>query len=346
MADYPNETNKSFQENFAEGPLFEFNFETDSSTKPNGLTESHSIASVHSFTIHNTPDFNFQRQKRSVSFRKATAVVLTAAFVSLFAFSIMHLCGLDMSTMKASIRSSQAMEIAEVRVSNDFDAVRKEIQPVEEEYFEIAIVAEPLLKEEMPAYQEASIVEEKTAVSSIVEEKALVAVEAEKTSQEEALIIEEPNENAADLPQIAEEIPHEVSSVVEVKTVVKQSLFQEALTRSSAEGKFTLVKFGAVWCTPCKIMESSVFKHESIVALLEERFVTLPLDVDLGEGHQLKDQYYIQQLPTYVLLDEQGQELGRLKGATSSKKMLEFLESVVPFMPDYPFGEEDIPADR
>ncbi len=347
MADYPNETNNSFQENFAEGPLFEFNFETASSIKPNGLTESQLTANVQPFIIHNTPKFDFQAKNRRFPFRKAAVVVLTAAFLSLFTFSIFHLSGIDMSTMKASIRSSQNLEIAEWTAANDFETAKVEIQPVENEQFETAMAVEPLLKEESIESQPETPVTEEMTMQAADEELTDHMLATEESIQEVKIIIEEPNENAADLPQIVEEIPHEVSSVVEVKTVVKKSIYDQALNRSLAEGKFTFVKFGAVWCTPCKIMESSVFKHETIIDLLENRFVTLTLDVDIGEGKLLKDQYYIQQLPTYVLLDERGQELGRLKGSTSSKKMLEFLESVVPFMPEYPFVEEtNLPADK
>lgn len=91
-----------------------------------------------------------------------------------------------------------------------------------------------------------------------------------------------------------------------------------------------LVKFGAVWCSPCKaispIMEQIAVEWEGDVDVWE-------LDVD--EDPESASQWLVRSIPTLILIDSDGTELDRLSGSQSKASIERMLYR---FFED---GEED-----
>lgn len=98
-----------------------------------------------------------------------------------------------------------------------------------------------------------------------------------------------------------------------------------ALERARLEGKPVLVNFYADWCVWCKRLESTTFRDAKVATVLQNRVVPLSLDVD-GSGKQLSNEYRVDGLPTIVVLDTDGREIGRIPGYMSPESFLSTVE--------------------
>lgn len=73
-----------------------------------------------------------------------------------------------------------------------------------------------------------------------------------------------------------------------------------------------LVDFYAPWCYSCYFMAKNV-KNGPEWERLEQKAVVLELDADSPEGAHWLQAWSVKGLPNYLVLDEQGQELGRIQ---------------------------------
>lgn len=90
---------------------------------------------------------------------------------------------------------------------------------------------------------------------------------------------------------------------------------------AASSGRPILVDFQAVWCYSCYFMEQKVLSREGFAAA-SEGLVKLRLDVDTEEGLALKKKLRVGFLPSYLLLDAAGKELGRIIGEQNEAEFL------------------------
>ena len=98
-----------------------------------------------------------------------------------------------------------------------------------------------------------------------------------------------------------------------------------ALERARSEGKPVLVNFYADWCVWCKRLESTTLRNAKVAAVLQDRVVPLSLNVE-GSGRELSNEYQVDGLPTIIVLDAGGRELGRIPGYMPPDSFLERVE--------------------
>ena len=76
-----------------------------------------------------------------------------------------------------------------------------------------------------------------------------------------------------------------------------------------------LLKFTASWCSSCR-QQSEILKD----------FNDIPIEeIDIEEQFELADEYGIRNLPTMILLDDEGKEKYRFIGVTTLDKIRGFL---------------------
>lgn len=85
----------------------------------------------------------------------------------------------------------------------------------------------------------------------------------------------------------------------------------EALGVAKKTGKRVFIDFMASWCGPCKMLEREVF-HSDKFKELQKSFVMVQIDVD--EQHDVAQSYKIEAMPTQIVTDSDGNELGRTVG--------------------------------
>lgn len=75
-----------------------------------------------------------------------------------------------------------------------------------------------------------------------------------------------------------------------------------------------ILKFFGIWCNPCKVLlkafEKAKIEHQAI---------------DVGENEELTDKYNVKSVPTVIVLNNEGEELGRFVGPRTKEQLLEEL---------------------
>lgn len=99
--------------------------------------------------------------------------------------------------------------------------------------------------------------------------------------------------------------------------------FDAAKNTAAATGKLILVDVtGSDWCAPCQQMEAEVFSRPGFAAVAD-RYVLLRLDYPKSvpqterlktQNKRLAEQYPFDGVPTYFMLDSQGQAYGKYTG--------------------------------
>lgn len=85
------------------------------------------------------------------------------------------------------------------------------------------------------------------------------------------------------------------------------------LAAARAQDVAALVEVSADWCPTCHQLAREVFE-EAADRLPSDRFVAGSIDFDGDEGQAVSVRYRVMGLPTTLLLDPEGNELGRIEG--------------------------------
>jgi len=81
-----------------------------------------------------------------------------------------------------------------------------------------------------------------------------------------------------------------------------------------------VLKFGAVWCSACLVMNPHWAEIEKMFPELE----TETFDVD--ERRDLVAQYKLADFPAFLFLDKEGREFKRFYGEVNKKELVRFIE--------------------
>jgi thioredoxin 1 len=82
-----------------------------------------------------------------------------------------------------------------------------------------------------------------------------------------------------------------------------------------------LVKFGAAWCGPCKVISSTINRIEPEFPLVKFS------DIDVDDNPDLAKDYKIRSVPTVILFNK-GEELTRLVGSVKIDALRKVLRDV------------------
>ncbi|MFZ9242612.1 MAG: thioredoxin family protein [Sediminibacterium sp.] len=80
-----------------------------------------------------------------------------------------------------------------------------------------------------------------------------------------------------------------------------------------------IIDFWAEWCQPCKMMEP-------ILKEIEKEYPNITIEkVNVDEDTAKTQNFEISTIPTFVLVNEEGREIKRVKGAMPKYKLLKEL---------------------
>lgn len=121
-----------------------------------------------------------------------------------------------------------------------------------------------------------------------------------------------------------------ISTVISFASNIKINFasvnINDARKKAGQEGKLLFIGFHAAWCSPCKWMDQTTFRDESVAKILNDNFVSLKVDIDEIAGYELKNAYDVKYLPTMLIFNSQGQLLDRVEETLSPRKLLSLLE--------------------
>ena len=92
----------------------------------------------------------------------------------------------------------------------------------------------------------------------------------------------------------------------------KKMNYEDALSKAKEAGKVVFIDFYTTWCAPCKMLDRSTWKDESVIAWLEEN--TVPLKIDAEAEVELARKYKVTVYPSLVFINPDGTEKDRLLG--------------------------------
>ena len=102
----------------------------------------------------------------------------------------------------------------------------------------------------------------------------------------------------------------------------EKGTFAEAVAKAKKENKLVFVDFYTTWCGPCKKMDKEIFPKEIVGSYFNEKFVSIKIDAEKGEGIQLAEKYTVKGYPTMLVLNSDESEKDRLVGATPDAEFL------------------------
>lgn len=101
----------------------------------------------------------------------------------------------------------------------------------------------------------------------------------------------------------------------------------EALGEAKAKQVPVLLDFHAPWCYSCYFMKKNVLTGPEW-SQVERSTVVIDVDADSPEGAALKEQFAVKALPSYVILNAEGQELGRISAERTRPQFYGELEAI------------------
>ena len=93
--------------------------------------------------------------------------------------------------------------------------------------------------------------------------------------------------------------------------------FAEALNKAKTNKKGPKLVFldcFTTWCGPCKHMANVVFPTKEAGDYFNKNFVNIKIDMEKGEGIEIAKKYSVAAYPTFLILDGDGNEIGRVVG--------------------------------
>lgn len=130
------------------------------------------------------------------------------------------------------------------------------------------------------------------------------------------------------IPEVAPETATVLSRVLsELKekgeSIAFQSLsFQQALDLAKQQNKKVFIDCYAVWCGPCKWLDENTFRDPEIVKYFDANFVNLKIDMEKGEGIELRKKLAVNSYPTMFFIDPAGTVLHKVTGSLDSDKLM------------------------
>jgi thioredoxin-related protein len=94
----------------------------------------------------------------------------------------------------------------------------------------------------------------------------------------------------------------------------EQGAWDELLAKAKKENKWVFLDAVTSWCGPCKMMSKNVFPEPEVGAFFNERFVSVQLDMEKGEGIEISNRYKVWLYPTLIFLNADGMVQHRSSG--------------------------------
>lgn len=106
----------------------------------------------------------------------------------------------------------------------------------------------------------------------------------------------------------------------------EDSSFAEALKKAKDQGKLLFMDCFTTWCGPCKMMSNQVFKQKFVGDFFNQNLVSLKMDMEKGEGKELRKRFDVNAFPTMFLLDGDGNIIYKILGGRDPRAFMESIK--------------------
>lgn len=98
--------------------------------------------------------------------------------------------------------------------------------------------------------------------------------------------------------------------------------FTEALAKAKKENKMVFMDCYTIWCGPCKILSNDVFPKKIVGDYFNSNFVSIKIDMEKGEGIELRKKYDVVAFPTLLFIDEKGEVVHNFAGGLEAEELI------------------------
>lgn len=102
-----------------------------------------------------------------------------------------------------------------------------------------------------------------------------------------------------------------------------QGTLKEALEKAKTENKLVFFDAYASWCGPCQAMDREVFTDKDLGKYFNNRFVSIRIDMEKGEGLKLAERYFtsVHGYPSLFFLTSKGYLIKAVFGSRHTEEL-------------------------
>lgn len=97
----------------------------------------------------------------------------------------------------------------------------------------------------------------------------------------------------------------------------------ETIAEAEKEKKIIFLDCYTSWCGPCKKLAKEVFPQKEVGEYFNANFISVKIDMEKGEGKELKDKFGVEAFPTMLFINADGSVAHRVVGFRKADKLIE-----------------------
>ncbi len=106
----------------------------------------------------------------------------------------------------------------------------------------------------------------------------------------------------------------------------EHSKWSKVLKKAKKENKLIFVDCYTSWCGPCKMMAKDVFTQDHVAEYFNANFINFKIDMEKGEGPDLKPGWEINAYPTFLVINTEGEIVHRIVGAFGADEFIGYMK--------------------
>lgn len=105
--------------------------------------------------------------------------------------------------------------------------------------------------------------------------------------------------------------------------------WEEIKEMAKEQNKAIFIDCYTAWCGPCKMLSKNVFPQAKVGQLFNTHFINYKVNMEKGEGPELKKKFNVKAFPTLVWVDKDGNELHKSVGAPKAEDLIKTAQLVI-----------------